>query len=244
MMDELSRQRQLQHQFMMKAQDQEMRNRAARQQQNDAVDMGSAESMSTQPRSGTMGSNYDDLPMTHPHDFDIVGEKSDLLQAFELACSQGPISTVHSTVASLPQSPAVLHNGLVIALKAGNTDAATFLLAEGAPILRETAANILTAPLAKQIPLFELLLVNGWTTNTPGYYGSTLLPSVVENISLLRWFLDHGADPNLGPQACYYRKRETITRFRCAYPKWDATTLCGWFMSVRRKSAFRTRHAK
>lgn len=74
------------------------------------------------------------------------------------------------------------------------------LLTTGAPIVRNTADNILRAPVAKQIPLFELLLTHGWTCNTPGYYGSTLLPKIVENVPLLRWFLEHDADPNLGPQ--------------------------------------------
>ncbi len=33
-----------------------------------------------------------------------------------------------------------------------------------------------------------------------GTRGSVLLPSIVTNHSLLRWFLDHGANPNLGEQ--------------------------------------------
>lgn len=50
------------------------------------------------------------------------------------------------------------------------------------------------------MPLFELLTHHGWSPNTPGYYGTVLLPSVVNNLPLLRWFLAHGADPNLGAQ--------------------------------------------
>lgn len=33
-----------------------------------------------------------------------------------------------------------------------------------------------------------------------GAWGAVLLPSIVANHSLLRWFLDHGANPNLGEQ--------------------------------------------
>ncbi|KAI9683536.1 MAG: hypothetical protein M1822_006076 [Bathelium mastoideum] len=66
---------------------------------------------------------------------------------------------------------------------------------------RATPSNILiSAPQDKQIPLFELLSEHGWTPNTPGFYGDVLLPQVVKNPLLLKWFLDHGANPNLGAQ--------------------------------------------
>lgn len=167
-----------------------MRNRAARQHQQDTVEIRHVRAMASQ---------YD-VPLIYPQDLDVVGEKPTLLKAFELACCQGPVSTVQSTITPSPRTPAFLHQGLVLALKAGNIDTATLLLTEGAPIVRNTADNIPRAPVAKQIPLFELLLIHGWTCNAPGYYGSTLLPRIVENVPLLRWFLEHDADPNLGPQ--------------------------------------------
>lgn len=68
-----------------------------------------------------------DVPLIYPQDLDIVGEKPTFLEAFELACCQGPVSTVQSTITSSPRTPAFLHQGLVLALKAGNIDIATLL---------------------------------------------------------------------------------------------------------------------
>jgi len=93
-----------------------------------------------------------------------------------------------------------LHNRLLDGFGEGNVENASHLLSIGAPILRNTPSEILSAPPAQQIPLFELITHYGWTPNTPGFYGAVLLPRVVTNLPLLQWFLEHGADPNLGRQ--------------------------------------------
>lgn len=107
---------------------------------------------------------------------------------------------IESIISSESPSPAVLHHGLIFTLQAGHVEASRYLLSHGAPIVRQTPDSILAAPQNTQIPLFELLNQCGWTPNAAGYYGAVLLPRVVTNLPLLRWFLAHGANPNLGPQ--------------------------------------------
>ncbi|KAL4919541.1 hypothetical protein BDW62DRAFT_41209 [Aspergillus aurantiobrunneus] len=154
------------------------------------------------------GRRYEDIPLTKPSDLTFITEQPGFLgppppyyNAFESACRQGPLAIVHSTVsdACMP-TPAFLHHGLCLALKAGNVETARYLLASGAPIVRKTPEHILSAPVEQQIPLFELFIGHGWTTNTPSDYGAVLLPSVLSNHTLLKWFLNHGANPNLGAQ--------------------------------------------
>ena len=154
-----------------------------------------------QPQSRAMGSAYDDLPID-PGDYDTVDREDGYLSKFEFACQQGPLSTVQSMISSQTPPPTsfYLHYGLVVAIFAGNIDIARYLLSLGAPIVRQTPENIFHVPSTQQIPLFELLLQYGWTVNTPSYYGAVLLPRVVDNLPLLRWFLAHGANPNLGEE--------------------------------------------
>ena len=82
----------------------------------------------------------------------------------------------------------------------GNVKTTRYILSAGAPIVRLTPSNVLSAPSERQIPLFELLMNYGWTPNTPGYYGKVLLPSILSNLSLLGWFLAYDANLNLGAQ--------------------------------------------
>ena len=155
-----------------------------------------------------LGACYEEL-LTNPNDVDIIIDRDeDDIPAFESACRHGPISDVQSMVSD--QSPArtrfVLHHGLVAALGAGNVDATRCLLSVGAPIIRRTPGVVLGAAQSQQIPLFDLLLDHGWTVNSPGYYGAVLLPQLVSDLPLLQWFLNHGADPNLGEQL-YFQDR-------------------------------------
>ncbi|KAL2820580.1 ankyrin repeat-containing domain protein [Aspergillus cavernicola] len=165
------------------------------------------------PLIGQMSSGcYEDLPLTNPSDLSFVPDKPSFIgpppsyfDAFESGCRKGPIATVQSIINSeaCTPTPAFLHHGLCLALRAGNVEVARYLLAKGAPVVRKTPGNILSAPVDQQISLFELLADHGWTPNTPNFYGAVLLPSVLTNHNLLRWFLVHGANPNLGQQQGY-----------------------------------------
>ncbi|KAJ5578362.1 uncharacterized protein N7459_007326 [Penicillium hispanicum] len=149
--------------------------------------------------SGFVRSSYDGLAITHPTDLSFIGEKPNHVVNFEAACKQNNSPAVQSIVSLETCTPAFLHHGLTIALGAGNIEVARYLLSAGAPIVGRTAGHVLSAPSDKQITLFELLTQHGWTPNTPGEQGVVLLPKTVTNPPLLRWFLAHGANPNLGP---------------------------------------------
>ncbi|KAH8686197.1 ankyrin repeat-containing domain protein [Ilyonectria robusta] len=160
--------------------------------------------MSMAPTMGSsMGTSYDDIPITEPNDLQLFSGQpvsQPDFASFQAACRDGSLSTIGSIITSKPRTPAFLHQGLILALGSGKVDAARRLLEAGAPIARQTPTHILSAPEDQKIPLFELLTQHGWTTNTPGFYGAVLLPRVVTNDALLDWFLAHGADPNLGAQ--------------------------------------------
>ncbi|CAG7926737.1 unnamed protein product [Penicillium olsonii] len=168
---------------------------AAQQQQNTGNSM--------QIQMHTMGSKYEDLPIMTAEDISFFSatpgsEVPTYFKPFEFACQQGLLSIVQSIIASENPTPAFLHHGLTCSLASGHVEVARYLLTSGAPIVRETPSNIFFAPFEWHIPLFDLLSHFGWTPNTPTFYGAVLLPRTVNNIPLLRWFLDHGADPNAG----------------------------------------------
>ncbi|KAL8662832.1 MAG: hypothetical protein Q9202_004346 [Teloschistes flavicans] len=188
------KQQQLYQQMMKNARKQHLQQMAVYHQKR--------QSTTTQPQLAPTGSIYDDLPIDF-EDVDIITDRDDMdLASLDSACRDGFLANVEAMVSNRnpPRTRFFLHQGLVIALTAGHTDITHYLLSVGAPILRETPTTVLSAPVDKQIPLFQLLLDRGWSVNTPGFYGAVLLPRVTENLTLLQWFLKSGADPNLGKQ--------------------------------------------
>ncbi|TVY44737.1 Ankyrin repeat and KH domain-containing protein [Lachnellula subtilissima] len=164
-----------------------------------------------------MGSAYHDQEPASPRDRSNSSSSSSYSSSsasFEAAGQQGLDSKGGALASSRSQDS--LHNMLLDALRAGNLEIARHLLSTGAPILRNTPTCILSAPPAQQIPLFELFTQYGWTPNTPGFYGAVLLPKVVTNLPLLQWFLEHGADPNLGKQRNHRDRMGTSDTDSCA----------------------------
>ncbi|KAJ5360375.1 hypothetical protein N7517_009566 [Penicillium concentricum] len=219
----MSSQQQLQEQLMLNARRHQMQMMAARQQLSTSSNNDTPLRQQMRPQSGTMGSKYDDLPILNPADIIFIGENPKsvgevpaFFGSFESACQHGPLSVIQSIVSPRNLTPAFLHHGLTRALRSGNVEVARYLLDSGAPIVRETPSNIFFVPLEHQIALFELFTQHGWTPNTPGYYGRTLLPRTVKSLPLLRWFLDHGANPNLGAQRTSHDRRGGPDTSSCA----------------------------
>ncbi|KAI9644800.1 hypothetical protein NHQ30_006827 [Ciborinia camelliae] len=208
----LSLEQQRHQQIRMHVWLQQMQITAAQQQQQQQhameVNLNSNDSensnTSFQPQSKTMATANDDLPLQAADtifiDIGIPNSKPAIVDSYETACKNGSLSTVQSIITSEHHTPYFLSHGLKLVLQTGNVEITKYLLSAGAPITRVTATHILSAPSSQQIPLFELLFEHGWTPNIPGFYGQVLLPEIVTNIPLLRWFLSHGANTNLGSQ--------------------------------------------
>ncbi|KAG7416860.1 ankyrin repeat-containing domain protein [Fusarium sp. MPI-SDFR-AT-0072] len=182
-----------------------MAQKQATMRQQTAQQMGAGSQMGYQQMG--MGQPYDDIPADDPSDINILTGRGvsvpDFLE-FLCACRAGDLSTVERIVASQTRSPLFLHHGLLDAMKNGKADIVRYLLQSGTPISRKTPETILRAPADQQVALFQLLTEHGWTVNTP----ERLLPRLVQtnNEPLLDWFLEHGADPNLGgPEADPYQ---------------------------------------
>ncbi|KAI9717936.1 MAG: hypothetical protein M1828_007028 [Chrysothrix sp. TS-e1954] len=175
-----------------------------------------------------MGSALDDIPF-YPIDAQCP-PTSDDQENLELACRSGDLSQVQSVLASITQrrelTPLLLYPGLVTSLGLGHVDIVRFLFTHGAVITRAVPSNVLRAPSAQRMVLFEVLEDHGWTPNYPGYYGEVLMRHVVTDMPLLRWFLDHGADPNLGEQ------RFPKHRFGAAETNCDALEAAAYFGSL------------
>lgn len=190
----------LQAQIIEQARAQQMMNMIASQRRLSQANTNGPSAQEMNRMSGMVCSPYDGIPITKPTDIGFIGSNPPWMVAYETACSQGTFFTAQSVVPPESISPALLHHGLTLALRAGNAAVAWDLLRHGARIVRQTPLHILDAPANLQIQLFQILQQHGWTPNSPGNYGAVLLPKVVQNIELLRWFLENGANPNLGAQ--------------------------------------------
>ncbi|CAH0038296.1 unnamed protein product [Clonostachys solani] len=141
-----------------------------------------------------------------PEDADYIGLRpysSTLPSPFQSTCRKGPVDAIRAAIGSKTPTPAFLHHGLVAALNGGNVEATRYLLESGAPVARLVVHNVLGAPSDRQGPLLDLLADHGWSPNSPYYQGAVILPRVVTNISVLRWLLDHGVNPNHSTQYKY-----------------------------------------
>ncbi|KAL9059000.1 MAG: hypothetical protein Q9162_001388 [Coniocarpon cinnabarinum] len=154
--------------------------------------------MSSSLRGSTMGSPLDDIPI-QPSDMTLP-QSTEHAAALESACRNGSMEQVLSLIGKGPITPRSLHPGLVATITAGRVEVARHLFAAGAVVSRALPQHVLSAPANQRIHLFALLNQLGWSPNTPGFYGEVLLPRVVTDLPLLRWFLAHGANPNLGEQ--------------------------------------------
>ena len=121
------------------------------------------------------------------------------LYAFAQACLNGDIDTVAILATGddhYPNTQYYLNHGLLTSIIYKQVPIARFLLERRATI---TPAIAMAAVRGECLPVFELLVEEGWDVNSPVTGGQTALSALVKNEVLLKWFLAHGADPNLGP---------------------------------------------
>ncbi|KAJ5624452.1 hypothetical protein N7510_000761 [Penicillium lagena] len=101
------------------------------------------------------------------------------------------------TVESQGYVAELLRFGLLRAASGGQQEVAKFLLSKGAQVDR--AASLAATKCDKQtLGLFQAYLDYGWDVNEGTLFGQSILCLVVEDEELVRWLLDHGADPNRG----------------------------------------------
>ena len=133
---------------------------------------------------------------THPS---IEPTTAASLQAFAEACLNGNLDTVAILATGDDHSPSTqyyLNHGLFTSIIHKQLPIARLLLSRGATI---TPPIAMAAVRGECLPVFELLVDYGWDINGPVMGGQTALSAFVKNEALLKWFLEHGADPNLGP---------------------------------------------
>ncbi|KAI9801601.1 MAG: hypothetical protein M1825_003280 [Sarcosagium campestre] len=122
------------------------------------------------------------------------------LSLIHSASKAGDLETVTSLVEKR-QNPAreeLVNHGLIAAVSENQAQVARYLLEKGGSVTR--AASSISKKTT--IPVLEAFLDHGWDINAPvDKTGGYALPRVVANEGLVRWLLDHGADPNIGPKA-------------------------------------------
>lgn len=121
------------------------------------------------------------------------------LHTFAEACANGNIDTVAVLATGddhYPNTQYYLNHGLLTSVIHKQLPIARFLLSRGATI---TPSIAMAAVKGECLPVFELLVEHGWDINSPVMGGQTALSAFVKNETLLKYFLNRGADPNLGP---------------------------------------------
>ncbi len=121
------------------------------------------------------------------------------LHAFAEACSNGNMDTVAILATGddhYPNTQYYLNHGLLASIISKQLPIARFLLSRGANI---TPSIAIAAVKGECLPVFELLVEKGWNVNSPIMGGQTAISALVKNPILLKYLLEHGADPNLGP---------------------------------------------
>ncbi|KAI9841871.1 MAG: hypothetical protein M1837_000341 [Sclerophora amabilis] len=121
---------------------------------------------------------------------------SQALHTFNEACATGHLDEVVDFIEGHRPLKDFLSQGLATAVRQGEPEVAEYLLRRGAVISKAiTQAAIIT----QSLPVFQVLLNYGWDINSWGVQGRTPLLNAVRDEAAVRWFLDHGADPNFGP---------------------------------------------
>ncbi|RDL30125.1 uncharacterized protein BP5553_10403 [Venustampulla echinocandica] len=110
------------------------------------------------------------------------------------ACSGGNPNLIKEHLDSNPNtSQNELDQALSCAAEAGHGDAVDLLLSHGAHITKNA---FYAAALSKSTAVFQQFVNHGWDINSTEFENPGLR-LVVRDVACTKWFLEHGADPNL-----------------------------------------------
>ncbi|KAL8901462.1 MAG: hypothetical protein Q9207_005199 [Kuettlingeria erythrocarpa] len=122
------------------------------------------------------------------------------LEQLEVASAAGDVATVTSIMDSWADKPAeeqhwkgAFGKGLKPALEGGHVAVAACLLERGVKV---NSGNFSSAMEHKSYGFLELYLDHGYDINSSDGFRPTPLADTLDDETMLRWFLDHGADPN------------------------------------------------
>ncbi|OCK73182.1 ankyrin, partial [Lepidopterella palustris CBS 459.81] len=117
------------------------------------------------------------------------------LPAFLAACTAGDLELVKRLAQGRDPNDDSLIYGAKYAGKADHVDVLRYLLDNGA-----SWDNMDVISSVNSIAAFEVLVDHGFDVNQVLPFGDVPLPNIVgrNDVPLLHWFLDHGANPNLG----------------------------------------------
>lgn len=106
-------------------------------------------------------------------------------------------------IAASPLSPTILTKIAVAAIKTPQHDIFSWTFTQDPTLLQETSNNAIynAACSSLSMPIFKILVDQGLDLNTYHslYYGDALTCACMHgNVTLVKWLLDNGHDPNLG----------------------------------------------
>ncbi|KAJ5587234.1 uncharacterized protein N7459_002999 [Penicillium hispanicum] len=126
---------------------------------------------------------------------------------FSDACRRSDIERVALYETNLKQDEQLLRTGLWMAAKNGLPELTRYFLSQGARWDRSILASAARSDKIGRLGVFQALREYGWDVNESGRDGETMLSYVVDDVHVVRWFLEQGADPNIGPRLHFRRQR-------------------------------------
>ncbi|MCJ1379688.1 hypothetical protein MMC17_002790 [Xylographa soralifera] len=121
--------------------------------------------------------------------------KAQALALVEQASFSGDLGTIISLIDKHHFSSEELQFALGSAVRGNQPQTIRYFLDQGVQIGQRAA---LAAARLKSLTVYQLLVQYRWDVNTPLGAGRTALAYVMRDETLVRWLLDHGADPNIG----------------------------------------------
>ncbi|KAL8651578.1 MAG: hypothetical protein Q9210_003177 [Variospora velana] len=133
-----------------------------------------------------------------------TGADSPWMTEFKAASASGDVNRVHelysawfATQKPNPKTGLVrhlyLHLAAQMAASNGHWPCLNYFLNLGVDVGLVIGSGVRS----KSIQVLEGMLNRGWNINSPsGYYSPPFMGSVIDDEALVRWFLDHGADPD------------------------------------------------